>query len=179
MFLVNNHLFTDINSMQYLWLDLFILSGFLLSYGFLLMGVFFIFWRWSSLMSYQSIVTQFRQGKSSLWCRLVIFSFLCFSGLPPVFFFFNKLAALIYILQNSTVFKGLIILLFLIFSWYAYFILIRWLTLNQITIGYSKQLVFSLFSSNATYIWVLVFFFLISLVLFMDDFFIYISWLFL
>jgi hypothetical protein len=107
-----------------------------------------------------------------------MFIFICFTGLPPVFFFFNKLGLLLFVLQQTTLFKGILVLFFLVFGWYAYFTFIRWFSLMQTNVGFSKQLLFGLYSINSVFLWVFFFFFLSSLVFFMDDFFVIVSWFF-
>ncbi len=102
----------------------------------------------------------------------------CFTGLPPVFFFFPKLSLLVSVLQSSTFLRVLLILLFLIVGWYAYFLVIRWFSLTQTVVGYSRALVDGLFSTKVVLLWVLFFFVLGGLGFFMDDFVVLTSWLF-
>ena len=67
---------------------------------------------------------------------------------------------------------------FLLTGWYAYFIAVRWLSLNQVAVGYSRFLSEGLFSKKTVQLWVLVFFFVGSLILFLDDFYVLVSWFF-
>jgi len=71
-----------------------------------------------------------------------------------------------------------VLLLFLIFGWYAYFTTIRWLSLAQVSVGFSRQLLSGLFSVRVTLVWVALFLGGVALVFLMDDFFIFVSWLF-
>jgi hypothetical protein len=166
------------DSSAYGWSEVVVLGSFLLAYGFLLLGVFILFWRWAGLVSYQGLVTTLRQGRGVFWQRLTLFLFVCFTGLPPVFFFFAKLGLLVYVMQFATLVKGLLILFFLLLGWYVYFTAVRWFTLTQVVIGYSKALTGGLYSARVVLVWVFFFFLAGGLIFLLDDFFVLVSWLF-
>jgi hypothetical protein len=163
----------------YRWSEIFLLAGFLLGYGLLLVGVFALFWRWAGLTSYQGLISTLRQGRGVFWQRLTLFVLVCFTGLPPVFFFFNKLGFLIFLFQTTTTFQAFLVLLFLVLGWYAYFMAIRWLSLTQVALGYSRSLLEGLFSPKVVILWVFFSFFFAVLVFLFDDFLVCVSWLFL
>ncbi len=119
-----------------------------------------------------------RQGRGVFWQRLSLFFLICFTGLPPFYFFFNKLGLLVYIFQTGSLFRGILVLFFLLFGWYVYFVVIRWLGLGQVAVGYSRALVDGLFAKKTTQLWVLFFFLGGGLVFLLDDFFILVSWFF-
>lgn len=119
-----------------------------------------------------------RQGRGVFWQRLTLFLLVCFTGLPPVFFFFTKLGLLVSVLQTSTFFRTLLILFFLTLGWYVYFTTIRWFSLTQVVIGYSRALVSGLFSPKTVLLWVSLFFILGGLTFLMDDLIVLVSWLF-
>jgi hypothetical protein len=101
-----------------------------------------------------------------------------FTGLPPFFFFFSKLGLLIYVLQMTSFFNALFLLLFLALGWYFYFVGVRWLSLIQAAIGYSRVLVLGLFSAKLVQIWVCVFLVYLGLACLLDDFSLLVSWVF-
>ncbi len=81
-------------------------------------------------------------------------------------------------MQFASLFKGFLILFFLVLGWYAYFSVIRWFTLTQVVIGHSKALVNALYAPRVVLVWVFFFLFLGGLVFLLDDLVVLVSWLF-